>query len=213
MKNGFDANQDLTKYGSSLLKNNYQFVVRYYNINNPSKNLSLAEAHYLSNAGLGIVAIWENSYPTSSTYFSYDIGVHDGTSAYYYANKQIGQPLGSPIYFAVDYDASEDDVNKLVSAYFQGIKDGFNTISGGNPLYSIGVYGSGLVCSMLLEKNLVSFTWLAQSMGWRLSKTFTNYNLRQSLQKTECIEIGGGVIGDPNESPNDQEGSFLINVS
>lgn len=209
MKKGFDANVDLTKYASSLIASDYQFVVRYYNINNPLKSLSLPEAHFLSTAGLNIAVVWENGYPTNPSYFSHAKGVDDGTSAYYYASHQIGQPSLTPIYFAVDYDATQNDINNSIVAYFQGIKDGFNTISGGNPIYDVGVYGSGLVCSTLLIRNLVNFTWLAESMGWQGSRTFTNYNIKQSLEITECVEVGG-VRGDPNESPNNLEGSFQI---
>ena len=212
MKNGFDSNVDLTRFGAALKNSNYSFVGRYYNQNNPSKNLTLSEAHFLSNLGLSIVAVWENGFPTSAAYFSHAKGVADGTAAYAYANHQITQPPNTPIYFAVDYDASAADVNGPVMQYFQGIRDGFNAISQNNPVYQIGGYGSGLVCSTLQNNNLVQFTWLAQSMGWAESRTYKNYNLVQALEIRACPEIGGGVNGDPNTSPNGQEGAFQVTV-
>jgi len=212
MKKGFDTTGDLTRFASSLVKKGYDFVCRYYNINNPSKNLTLAEAHVLSNAGLRMVAIWENGYPITPGYFTHAAGVHDGTSAYYYALQQIGQPPSTPIYFAVDYDASAADVKGPVLSYFNGIRDGFNTISKNNPAYAIGVYGSGLTCTAMLQAGTASFSWLAQSMGWGNSRSFAGYNIAQSLQITECPELGG-VTGDPDKSPGDNEGSFVITVS
>ena len=211
MKKGFDSNKDLTRFATSLANKGYDFVGRYYNVNNPSKNLTLGEAHVLSQAGISIIAVWENGYPTSASYFSHAKGVDDGTSAYQYASSQINQPSLTPIYFAVDYDASAADINGPITEYFQGVMEGFNTISRNNPQYFIGVYGSGLTCDSILNVGNATYAWLAQSMGWRGSRTFTRYNIKQGLPIVECAELGG-VNGDPNESPNDTEGSFTVTV-
>lgn len=210
MKQGFDASQDLTQFAAGLVSAGYSFVGRYYNINNPSKNLTLAEAKALSAAGIAIIAVWENGYPTEASYFSHDVGVYDGTSAYYYAHKTIGQPSGNPIYFAVDYDASTADLASGIIPYFQGIADGFNAISSNSPVYPVGIYGSGLVCQALLGQNLATYAWLAQSSGWQDSSSFTGYNMKQLMQQLECPTINGGVEGDPDVSPNGNEGSFMI---
>jgi Domain of unknown function (DUF1906) len=209
MKNGFDTPTPVTKFATCLKADGYDFVGRYYNVNNQAKNLSLAEAIAVTSAGLSIIAVWENGFPTAPGYFSFAKGVFDGTSAYHYAQNDIGQPANTPIYFAVDYDATTSDVNNVILDYFNGINSAFNTISSNAPIYQIGVYGSGLVCSTLLNNAAVSFTWLAQSMGWGGSGTFTGYNIIQSLQKTHCAAIGG-ITGDPDQSPNDNEGSFTI---
>jgi hypothetical protein len=209
MSKGFDANVDLTRFASCLRSAGYDFVCRYYNINNPHKNLTLGEVHSLSAAGLSIVAVWENGFPDHAPYFSHAKGVFDGTSAYHFAHENIGQSVDTPIYFAVDFDASQKDVNGVITTYFQGIIDAFNTISGQQPVYQIGVYGSGLTCSSLLTAGLVQFTWLAQSMGFRGSKTFKNFNIKQLLEKRECKTIQGGVAGDPDTSPGN-EGSFKL---
>ncbi|HWK07688.1 MAG TPA: DUF1906 domain-containing protein [Puia sp.] len=210
MKKGFDASRDLTPFAAGLKAAGYDFAGRYYNVNNHSKNLTLAEAQALTAAGLRIIVVWENGYPTATGYFNYQKGVFDGTAAYHYALDQISQPAGSPIYFAVDYDASGPDVNGPIMQYFQGIHDAFNTIGTNNAIYPIGVYGSGLTCSALLDGGKVTYTWLAQSMGWGGSRAFTAYNIKQDMQKTECPAIKGGVAGDPDTSPNDLEGSFTI---
>ena len=209
MKQGFDANRDLTAFALGLKDAGYTFVGRYYNINNQSKNLTLAEAKILSALGLSIIAVWENGYPTKASYFSHAAGVHDGTSAYFYALKTIGQPAGKPIYFAVDYDASQADLLNNIVPYFIGIADGFNAISGNNPQYPVGVYGSGLVCNSLLTQHLASYTWLAQPADWQGSG-FSAFNMKQLMQKLECPTVNGGIEGDPDISPNDNEGSFMI---
>lgn len=81
MKKGFDAGTNLTTFAAPLATAGYSFVCRYYNVNNPAKNLTLSEARTLSAAGLTIVSVWENGFPTSVDYFSHDKGVQDGQAA------------------------------------------------------------------------------------------------------------------------------------
>jgi hypothetical protein len=209
MNKGFDANRDLTQFGTCLINEGIHFVGRYYNKNNSGKNLTCAEATHLSSIGLSIVAIWENGFPTCSSYFSYQKGLSDGEAAYNYASNTINQPTLTPIYFAVDYDASLADITKPIDEYFQGIYESFNQIGKGNPRYLIGVYGSGMVCKSLLKKNKVTHSWLAQSSGWRGYKSFTNYNIKQLKERSEA-EASDSIAGDLNESPNNNEGSFRI---
>lgn len=210
MKKGFDANKNLSKFAKCLKTKGYDFVCRYYNINNPSKNLTYEEAVVLSHENLGIVAVWENGYPTTADYFSFEKGKKDGKSAYEYALTVIKQSYFTPIYFAVDYDAKQSDINTEITEYFKGVFEGFKELSGNKPLYFIGSYGSGAVCSTLKGNSLVTHTWLAQSTGWLGSKQYKDYNIKQLSATTECIEQGS-INGDPDESPNDNEGSFTMN--
>jgi len=112
---------------------------------------------------MNIVAVWEDGSPTSNQYFSRNEGVDDGTSAYNMASKN-GQPADTPIYFAVDYDATDADISGCINDYFLGIKEGFDTIGAGAPVHSIGVYGSGAVCAWLLSRNVVSVVQLARAV-------------------------------------------------
>ena len=203
MKKGFDTAIRLAGSAGCLVDAGYAFAGRYYNINNPAKNLTLNEAKVLCAAGLSLIAIWENGYPTSAGYFSHDQGVKDGTAAFQYGSQTIGQPGFTPIYFTVDYDATPDDLNGVITDYFKGIQDGFNA-AGSN--YLIGVYGSGLTCQTLQNANLAAKYWLAQAMNWRGSSTYTAYDMIQAMQVLEC----GDVEGDPNSSPNDTEGAYKV---
>ncbi|HTB89331.1 MAG TPA: DUF1906 domain-containing protein [Steroidobacteraceae bacterium] len=182
---GVDLSSDCTAQIDCLAQNGYSFVARYYASPNSRKILSVEEARAISAAGLNIVAVWEDGRPTSITYFSYSEGVDDGTSAYNMAGK-IGQPASTPIYFAVDYDASDEDVSGSINDYFRGVRDGFNTISGGAPVHPIGAYGSGAVCSWLLARNMAAYAWLAQSRGWRGFNGFANWNIRQNAETSVC---------------------------
>lgn len=195
MAKGLDTAQDCTTRIDCLKQAGFEFVGRYYNVNNRAKNLTRAEAKAMSDAALFIVSIWENGFPTTPAYFAYSKGVHDGTVAYHMAQLEIGQPATTPIYFAVDYDASELDIQNPIAEYFRGIRAGFATISQGAPLYEIGVYSSGCVCAWLRSQGLVSYVWLSQSTGWCGYEAFTGWNLKQGPELIVC-----GLDADLDES-------------
>jgi len=182
MANGLDVAQDSTPQIGCLGENGYTFICRYYNTNHPSKNLTLAEAQALSAAGITIVVVWENGFPTTAGYFSQAKGVADATAALALATA-IGQPAGSAIYFAVDYDATAADVSGPVTDYFQGVA---SVLGAAATQYAAGVYGSGATCQSLLDAGLVTFSWLSQSTGFRGSKTFTAFNIKQGPEATIC---------------------------
>src|SRR2546421_10410917 len=103
---GLDASVELTSHAECLKGAGFNYAIRYYNIHNHSKNLTLGEAQALVRAGMQLGAVWEDGSPTHTSFFSRAKGVLHGTAAYHMAMDIIGQPGDSAIYFAVDYDAS-----------------------------------------------------------------------------------------------------------
>jgi hypothetical protein len=203
MAKGLDIQVDCTSKIDCLTSEGFEFVGRYYNTNNPSKNLRLTEAQALSAAGITIVVVWENGFPTKTSYFSKAKGASDATAALKMASESIGQPAGSAIYFAVDYDATAADVSGPISLYFQGVKSVFDAAG---KQYAIGVYGSGATCKALLDAGLVTFAWLSQSTGFRGSKTFTAFNIKQGPEATTC-----GMDADGNDAPSvATSGGFIV---
>jgi len=192
---GFDFNHSVSGILPALAARGCEFVGRYYNHNNPYKNLTPAEAKAISAAGMSIIAVWENGFPTSAEYFDYQKGVFDGTSAYHYALRKISQPSGTAIYFTVDYDAREADLHGPVQRYFSGVHDAFHTISAGAPAYAVGVYGSGLVCSTLRSTSHATYTWLSQSRGWTGTMECREWNIKQGPGT-----VIGGLHCDSNET-------------
>src|SRR5437660_814658 len=202
MAKGLDVEVDCSPQIDCLTSEGFEFVGRYYNTNRPSKNLTLTEAQALSAAGITIVVVWENGFPTKASYFSNAKGISDATGALKMASE-IGQPEGSAIYFAVDYDASAADVSGPVSQYFQGVKGVFDAA---DQQYAIGVYGSGATCQSLLNAGVVSFAWLCQSTGFLGSKTFTAFNIKQGPETEIC-----GMDADRDEAPDVTNcGGFVI---
>jgi Domain of unknown function (DUF1906) len=182
---GIDLSSDCSDKVDCIKGSGKSFVARYYASPTSKKILTKSEAKKISNAGMSVVAVWEDGTPTSGAYFSYSEGVDDGTSAYNMAAK-IGQPANTPIHFAVDYDAIDEDITGSINDYFRGLRDGFKTISGGAPVHSIGVYGSGAVCSWLLARSAATYSWLAQSTGWRGYKDLAAWNIKQYAETSLC---------------------------
>lgn len=181
MVNGVDASMNCAPYMSSLQAQNVAFVGRYYSnlaqTRLPAKVLTPGEAHSLCQAGFLLVAVWELL--NTPGYLNAPQGQADGEYAYRYANEAIRQPENSAIYFAVDFDATQVQFSESVVPYFEGVARSFAKLSGNQPLYSIGVYGSGAVCAALKQAGLARYGWLSQSTGWQGSQSYQDWDIKQ----------------------------------
>jgi hypothetical protein len=199
---GFDTTANLTDRAVELKQTlGYDFVLRYYS-HNSAKNLAPAEARALAAAQLQIGVVWESA-GTHASFFSREQGLADGAAAFQMASATIGQPRDSAIYFAVDYDATQADLDGPVSAYFGGVRDAFAQAATDGQPYLVGVYGSGLACSCLLEAGLAKFGWLSQSTGFTGSGNFKAqglYNLLQDMPLTITFADGSKMQIDPDVS-------------
>jgi hypothetical protein len=122
---------------------------------------SLDMVRGLATVGIKRISIWERGYPTCSAYFTLDQAEKDASAAIAFA-AAVGQPKGTEIFFAVDYDASAFDVERTISPYFQRVQA---IVKGAGYLSSS--YASGLVCRTLLARGFAHSAWLAQSPGWQ----------------------------------------------
>ncbi|ESY77851.1 hypothetical protein X739_32535 [Mesorhizobium sp. LNHC220B00] len=175
---GIDCATDCSKRASQIASAGKSFVARYYrSASSKWPPLTAKEAQAVSGAGLKIVTVWESDSDHLS-HFSHSAGVAEGTSAYRQA-MSAGQPAGTPIYFAVDFDCDGEGISGPINDYFRGVNDGFSAISSKSSAYSIGVYGSGNACAWLVGHGRVQYAWLAMSTGWGGSKTFSGWNIKQ----------------------------------
>jgi hypothetical protein len=184
---------------SCLVKSGITFIGRYYfNLTKTVKQkFTAAEALRLSNAGLDLVAVYENKSDTYG-YFSADKGTSDAQGALAQA-QALGQPEGSAIYFTVDCDLPKAQVNANVVDYFEAV----NEVIG--ETYDIGVYGSGLTCATMLDRKLALYAWLSCSMGWTGSKQFAEWHIRQSDPTKLC-----GLDIDPDIALPGAFGAFRV---
>lgn len=191
-------------------------VIRYYNFSNsstfPNKKLELPEAEALAANGLQIAVVFQQRQNQVSD-FSDLKGFAAGREAFRHAQHSIGQPSGTGIYFSVDFDASKTEIRNNVIPYFQGVRRAFEQESGGSADYRVGVYGSGLVSSVLTEKGLIELTWLAMSRGFRGTKEALEageFHLAQLPPARQLCGIGVD-FNDPNPDRPDF-GAFTIEV-
>jgi hypothetical protein len=211
---GIDLATDSSDVLSELKSSRVDFVARYYR--NPDSRfpaLSPSEAQRLSSSGIKIVAVWE-AHSRDPAYFSYSQGYRDATIGYGEA-RAIGQPAGSAIYFAVDFNAQW---LFPIDEYFRGIAAGLTAANGGHADYAVGVYGSGLVCDELKRSGLARYCWLSNAFAWDGSTAYEDWNIRQGSRLPELSfnqdsdearnEYGAFRVSDSGVAPRSGSGDF-----
>lgn len=172
----------------ALINKGMTFVGRYL----PGSNypLDAAEKDRILSKNLSIVSIWEKDSPTYASYFSSSRGTSDAKEAILGASS-IGQPRGTPIYFAVDYDASPEHINGEIEDYVTAIIAEFNRQN--NP-YKVGLYGSGAVLEHFRSR--IVYTMLTCSRGWRGTTAYSRFYIRQYTPKTISSNSGSFQIDE-----------------
>jgi hypothetical protein len=182
--------------------NRVDFVARYYREPDSSwPALSAAEAQLLSSRGLEIVAVWE-SHSADPGHFSYSSGYGDAMAAYAEA-RAVGQPAGSAIYFAVDFNAHSWDLD-AIAEYFRGVTAGLAAVGGGASFYTVGVYGSGAVCEAVKGSGLARYSWLSNSISWDGSGSYDDWNI---LQGEESAALG---FDQDSDQARGEYGAFRV---
>ena len=199
---GCDASSACTESTITCLQENgLTFIGRYYSQTThiEGKKLTAGEAQLLSEGGIDIVAVYEDG-PTSYSYFGASRGTSDANGALAQA-LSVGQPSGSAIYFTVDYDATESDIAGNITAYFAAVAATIGM------QYAVGVYGSGDVCTAILDSGYATLAWLAQSTGWGGYPDFTDWAIKQGNEGSIC-----GLDSDSDVAQGDF-GAFQVSVT
>ena len=137
-------------------------IIRYYDHEDetlPGKTLRRAERDLILANGFQTAVVFQH-HNNQFASFTEPRGRQDAERSLALANEN-SQPKGSAIYFGVDgpWQTAYELAN--VAAYFHELKArlaGFG--------YRIGVYGSGLVCNMLLSTGLAELCWLGAPTSW-----------------------------------------------
>lgn len=167
MAQGFDTATKLNKTTAQNLKNaGFEYAIRYL----PTtewKSITKSEVDAILNAGLKLVSIYQCS-NNKVSYFSYTRGKQDGQNAQKLA-KELGQPKGTAIYFAVDFDVQPKDLQQILD-YIKGLKE---TVKD----YKIGIYGSYYVVNEVKKKAPVDYYW--QTYAWSNGKVAEHIHMHQ----------------------------------
>ena len=139
---------------SALNAAGYKFVIRYLS-NDPTKNLTAAEAQQLNAAGIAVVCNWEAA--TMAPMNGFSQGVTDATTAQQQA-AACGAPPDRPIYFSVDWDVQSSDMT-AVNAYFDGVASVIGTAR-------TGAYSSYDALGWLLGSGRIKWAWQSESTAF-----------------------------------------------
>lgn len=187
MARGFDCATKLNiTTASALKKAGFAYTARY--LGNSWKTFDAAEAKAIRKAGLKLVSIFQKS-ADRSAYFTEEQGRQDGRDAVK-AAQNVGQPAGTAIYFAVDFDAGKSAIPNIL-AYFKGVRQTLHT-------YKLGIYGSYTV--MLAVKGLADYYW--QTYAWSYGKVADFIHMHQYENN---IKVAGVLIdrNDIRKNPGD----------
>jgi len=175
---GIDCSTPLTATAArDIAAAGYRFAARYL-VPPPYawKRLTKAEAAAIQSAGLAIVSVFETAANRAAGGAS--AGRSDGAAAYREA-QAVGQPAGSAIYFAVDYDARAQDYD-AIEAYLQAAAAQI-------PGYEAGVYGSYAVVEEMARRGACRHFW--QTYAWSGGRQSSRANIYQYRNNVQVASI------------------------
>lgn len=145
------------------------------------KKIQSGELALIFNAGLRIFPIYQ-TYGGSAKYFTRQQGLEDGRSAHDSA-QSYGFKRNTTIYFAVDFDAIDEEISGNVLGYFRGVISALLQ-SGG--FYTAGVYGSRNVCIRVsgevgISRSFVSgmSTGFSGNLGYPMPKNWAFNQIKE----------------------------------
>ncbi|MDR7001365.1 glycoside hydrolase domain-containing protein [Neobacillus niacini] len=183
-RNGFDCATKLTAATAKNLKDaGFSYVARY--LGNSWKTFDAAEAKVIQEVGLKLISIAQKSanYPG---YHTKAQGIADAMEAERCA-KLVGQPVGSAIYFAVDFDVQ--------ACHMKGILDYVEGLNSTLKDYKVGLYGSYVV--MMAVKDKVDYYW--QTFAWSNGKVADHIHKHQYQNDVKVA----GIAIDKNDIKKD----------
>ncbi|MFG0217228.1 glycoside hydrolase domain-containing protein [Brevibacillus porteri] len=135
-----------------------------YKIAVAGATLTRAEVEAITAAGMQVVSVFQRG--TNDAAGGAVNGTRDGKAALQEA-KLIGQPVGTAIYFAVDFDAQPKDY-VAIEAYLRAAAKEM-------PGYTVGVYGSHAVLKEMAKRGACKHFW--QTYAWSKGKLSKAANL------------------------------------
>lgn len=173
--NGCDTRFEITSSRLNILKSHGYQVVGRYLTGGDFKELRVGEVERILAGGMTMFPIFQES-GTDLSYFTVTRGRQDAIAASIAARK-YGIPKGAIIYFAVDTDPLDYEIQDMIIPYFQGLSENFDLD------YKIGVYGTRNVCTQVCN-NSDAVTCFVADMSYGFSgnmgfKMPSNWNFDQ----------------------------------
>lgn len=157
-----------------------------------NKKIQPGELNDIFSAGLTAFPIYQES-GTGTSDFTYGKGSEHAEKAYD-ASISYGFPEKTTIYFAVDFDPTDEEINSSIIPYFRGIQ---NFLLRNGSRFKVGVYGTRNVCaklqnSAITENSFISgmSTGFSGNLGFQLP---TNWAFDQIQEYS--VGTGGETFG------------------
>ncbi len=179
----------------TLRRLGYRFAVRYLSYDAPpyGKVLTRHEAQAISDAGLGVVLVWE--WQVNDALGGHTKGIQHAREAVRQA-REIGAPDDVVIYFAVDFDPNPTQWG-TVRGYFEGVCSVI-------PFERVGVYGGIRTIDFCHTNSLAR--WLWQTYAWSGGQWHTQAHARQYRNGAQVA----GADVDLNEAMAGYIGQFMF---
>ncbi|MFC1230247.1 MULTISPECIES: glycoside hydrolase domain-containing protein [Streptomyces] len=164
---GSDTRYEITDSRAKwLYENDYRVVGRY--IYDPpgstlDKEIKPGELETIFSNNLNVFPIYQDNARQLED-FKYGTGYQHGLNAHKLAST-YGFNRGTTIYFAVDYDATGEEIEAAIVPYFHGVQA---ALASQGKKYTHGVYGSRNVCSVVSDKTFARFSFVS-GMSWGFS--------------------------------------------
>ncbi|WP_216212399.1 glycoside hydrolase domain-containing protein [Amycolatopsis aidingensis] len=198
---GCDTSRTITASRAAALRDaGYRYVGRYLQnapgSNSRNKEIQPGELGDLFDHGLRLFPIWQYNARELSD-FTFSNGFQDGLRAHA-RGLHYGFNRGTVIYFAVDYDATQAEIESNIIPYFNGIVSG---LSNQGKRYVHGVYGSRNVCSQVTKATYARWSFVS-GMSWGFSGNL-GFPLPENWAFNQIKEFSFSAGGDSFPLDND----------
>lgn len=178
---------------ATLVAAGYRTIGRYLTNtpdNIPNKNIKPGELATIFAAGMSVFPIFQTGGATPS-HFTREKGLQVANEAYA-AARSYGFKRGAIIYFTVDWDALDVDIDVRILPYFKRLNERFQDLGS---FYRIGVYGPRNICSRVSAAGYAVSSFVSgMSTGYSGNLGFplpSNW----AFDQIATVTIGAGTTG------------------
>lgn len=204
-----DCKTPLTEEKAATLVNDGRVIVGRYLTGGITKRLTQRELSVIYNAGLHIMPIYQTT-NNKASYFTSRKGKRDAYYAYE-ALVDFNFPENTIVYFAVDFDATEDDVKNNVIPYFAAVRETFLEINQHN--YKIGIYGPRYVCTLVKNAGYTCSSFVCDMSSGFLCNMGHTLPMDWAFDQIATITIGTGTgsIEIDNDIASGRDDGSIVN--
>lgn len=164
-----------------------RYLTGYVGSAHTPKFMTINEINNIKEAGLAVFPIYQDGGYYLEYFQNESQGTNDAQMAIL-AAERLGIPEHSTIYFAVDFDCYEYQMNLFIIPYFRKINLLFSNNEKNIKKYKVGIYAPRYICTKISELGLASTSFVADmSTGFSCNLGFpipSNWAFDQFFEET-----------------------------